>query len=88
MMTRMVPELDETIDLYPTRKVANQQLSARKDPVVYGTAGTGPLGEDQLRHYEKDGYLFFPGCMSGRDRAWHTDVSYALVHRRLDRDIT
>lgn len=66
-MTRMAPELDTSIDLYPTRQVAKQEIIERKDPVVYGTADDGPLNEEALRKYENNGFLFFPGFFDAEE---------------------
>jgi ectoine hydroxylase len=49
-------------DPYPTRLGAQEILSQRRDPVVYG--GEGPLDAEQLRLYERDGYLMVDNLFS------------------------
>jgi ectoine hydroxylase len=41
----------------------------RQDPVVYGSTdeGIGPLKAKQIRHYERDGFLFFPKLFSPQE---------------------
>ncbi len=55
-------------DLYPTRsKASDTQPFVRKDPVVhspYQNRWNGPLGEEVLSRYERDGYLWFEGFFS------------------------
>ncbi|MBB5273364.1 ectoine hydroxylase [Quisquiliibacterium transsilvanicum] len=46
-------------DRYPSRVSAQAQITDRKDPVVWGRAGDGPLSEAELRFYEDHGYLSF-----------------------------
>ncbi|MDE2582409.1 MAG: ectoine hydroxylase [Rhodospirillales bacterium] len=46
-------------DLYPSRVAPRPELRARHDPVVYGTAETGPLPSASLSRYERNGYLAF-----------------------------
>jgi len=51
-------------DLYPSRIEDTPSIIQRKDPVVYGEAGDGPLTEEMLSSYEKNGYLNLPGFFS------------------------
>lgn len=44
-------------DHYPTRVNDEPELLERTEPVVRGTADDGPLGADQLRSFDDDGYL-------------------------------
>jgi ectoine hydroxylase len=44
-------------DRYPSRIAAEPRTSNRLDPVVYGSAETGPLDAGQLRFFEDNGYL-------------------------------
>lgn len=47
-------------DLYPSRIKAAPEIIERKDPVVYPqTTQKGPLEEEQIQFYDKNGYLFF-----------------------------
>lgn len=46
-------------DRYPSRFGPEPRISDRQDPVVYGRAGNGPLGEAELRFYRDHGYLSF-----------------------------
>lgn len=54
----------KTQDLFPTRLERKLGMMERIDPTLYGEAGAagrGPLGEDELRRYDEDGFLFFEG---------------------------
>lgn len=54
----------KTQDLFPTRLERKLGMMERLDPTLYGEAGAagrGPLGEDELRRYDEDGFLFFEG---------------------------
>ncbi|RFU38857.1 ectoine hydroxylase [Actinomadura logoneensis] len=48
------PSID---DAYPTRKCGEAALLYRQDPVVYGSAGDGPIDAATLEGYDADGYL-------------------------------
>ena len=61
---RRPPEAREN-DLYPTRLSQHPAILPRRDPVLHGGPGSpGPLSRDQLRDYERDGFLFFEGFFS------------------------
>lgn len=80
-MTRMAPELDRNVDLYPTRRVDEQQVTERKDPVVYGTSEAGPLSRQALQDYEERGYLFFPGFFDAGELAPYVEELHRLRQR-------
>jgi ectoine hydroxylase len=44
-------------DRYPSRTASEPRTTNRLDPVVYGSAETGPLDAGQLRFFEDNGYL-------------------------------
>lgn len=46
-------------DRYPSRTGAQARIVDRKDPVVHGRAGEGPLSQSELNFYEDNGYLNF-----------------------------
>lgn len=50
-------------DKYPSRVEDKAKMLPRRDPVVYESdfRYTGPLSEETLTDYERDGYLFLPG---------------------------
>ena len=55
--------MDTKHDLYPSRLGRRLDMFERLDPVVYDrprAPGRGPLSEEQVATYERDGYLFFP----------------------------
>ncbi|NDY94156.1 ectoine hydroxylase [Wenzhouxiangella sp. C33] len=56
-----------TTDLYPSRKSEPDEFFPRRDPTVYGTPDDGPLEQEQLDRYRRDGFLFFPGFFSGNE---------------------
>ena len=56
-------------DRYPSRVAPKATITDRKDPVVYGRAGDGPLSESELRFYQDNGYLSFDSLLSADDLA-------------------
>ncbi|QDV52616.1 ectoine hydroxylase [Gimesia fumaroli] len=56
-------------DLYPSRVKSYPETLDRQDPVVYGTAQDGPLTEEQLNQYERDGFLILPAFFSDHEVA-------------------
>lgn len=59
---------DANRDTYPTRSKAGEtEPFVRRDPVVHSPnqkRWDGPLGEDMLSSYERDGFLWFDGFFS------------------------
>lgn len=51
------PAAAAVADRYPSRHAPQHRISNRLDPVVYGTAETGPLDASQLGFYQDNGYL-------------------------------
>ncbi|MGB8275602.1 MAG: ectoine hydroxylase [Alphaproteobacteria bacterium] len=52
-------------DPYPSRTSSVPSISPRHDPVLHGGTGApGPLSPDELRAYERDGFLFFDRFLS------------------------
>lgn len=51
-------------DVYPSRVSSQPRILPRVDPIVYGDADDGPLSNEQLKHYEQDGFLILPGFLS------------------------
>ncbi|WP_085522342.1 ectoine hydroxylase [Tuberibacillus sp. Marseille-P3662] len=52
-------------DLYPSRKKLETEMTLRKDPVIHSQgAGEGPLSEEQLGFYEKNGFLLLENYFS------------------------
>lgn len=56
--------LPENIDYYPSRHQTTPSVSERLDPVVYGKLESGPLTQEQIDSYDKNGYLFFESLLS------------------------
>ncbi len=55
------------IDLYPTRSGHPRPMLPRRDPVVHARnqrRWDGPLSEEALSRYERDGFLWFEGFFS------------------------
>ncbi|MEA5445216.1 ectoine hydroxylase [Gammaproteobacteria bacterium AB-CW1] len=84
-MAVTVRELHETrqtgthTDIYPTRVQDEARIIPRKDPIVYGDIDDGPLGQQELSRYERDGFLFLTGLFS------ESEVEmYRRELRRLD----
>lgn len=61
-------ETTHRFDLYPTRSLAGDtEPFVRRDPVVHSRnqqRWEGPLGEEVLSRYERDGFLWFEGFFS------------------------
>ncbi|MGD8379150.1 MAG: ectoine hydroxylase [Gammaproteobacteria bacterium] len=58
---------DTGVDLYPSRLRGMPRLMERKDPLVYGGPGDGPLDRDQLREYADNGFLVFDNLFSASE---------------------
>lgn len=53
------------VDAYPSRQFAHPRWLARLDPVVYPARNrTGPLSEEQLSRFDRDGFLILPDVFS------------------------
>lgn len=46
-----------SVDLYPTRHVTGSLRVERREPVVWADSFEGPMGRDELRGYERDGFV-------------------------------
>lgn len=51
-------------DPYESRTGSRPEIASRQDPVLWNRAAAGPLGRDQLEHYEKNGFLVMPRLFS------------------------
>lgn len=74
-MTVTVPTKIE--DRYPTRQSTEFALLRRQDPVVYGTGNDGPLPQDRLDAFDRDGYLIADRLL--------TEEEVAACHEELQR---
>ncbi|GGE13603.1 ectoine hydroxylase [Marinithermofilum abyssi] len=57
-------------DLYPSRVYQKPKILERKDPVIHGdkqSAKEGPLNEQQLKEYEKNGFLLLKNFFSPQE---------------------
>ena len=54
-------------DRYPSRVADKPEVTARLDPVVYGSADDGPLDQLTLDQYEENGLLHFESMFDGSD---------------------
>ncbi|MFB5660248.1 ectoine hydroxylase [Alteribacillus sp. HJP-4] len=54
-------QLQKTMDKYPSRTGEQAQIMERKDPVVHQNPeqANGPLTEDEMKSFDKNGYLLF-----------------------------
>ncbi len=60
-MTAIAHEKPSTTrDVYPSRTGGDYRLLPRRDPVIYGSPGDGPLDETTITRYVRDGFLHFP----------------------------
>jgi ectoine hydroxylase len=68
-MTTTLEQTEVVPDRYPTRKAAEPQLIYRRDPVVYGSAGAGPIADDGLHGYDETGFLEIPDLLTADEVA-------------------
>lgn len=72
------------VDRYPSRVGFEPKVSARLDPVVYGSATMGPLDQTTLDLYQEKGFLHFESLLSSRE----IETGIAELHRlRADEDV-
>ena len=64
------------VDRYPTRVSDQPELLERDEPVVYGTPADGPLDQEQLDAFDRDGFLLLEGLFN--------DGEVAAFRQRLD----
>lgn len=60
----------ETEDIYPSRAEDEPAIRQRQDPVVYRFGEemeNAPLDQEQLHHYEEQGYLFFEALFAAEE---------------------
>ena len=59
----------ETIrqDPYPTRASDSPELLERTEPTTRGGVGDGPLGQEDLDTFDRDGYLLVPNVFSAEE---------------------
>ncbi len=60
-MTTIARQPTTTADFYPSRTGERYRFLPRREPVVYGDAGRGPLGARVLARYAESGFLHLPG---------------------------
>lgn len=71
-------------DRYPSRVGLEPKVSARLDPVVYGSAAMGPLDQKSLDTYQEKGFLHFESLLSSQE----IETCVAELHRlRMDDSI-
>ncbi|HET6724664.1 MAG TPA: ectoine hydroxylase [Gammaproteobacteria bacterium] len=62
-------------DRYPSRIAPIPKISDRTDPVVYGSAKDGPLGQQTLDAFRDNGFLAFDGFFSEAElRPWREEL--------------
>lgn len=65
---------------YPTRTAAEPVVVPRTDPVVWGDGSGGPLDAEQLRAYERDGFLPFEALVDPSDLvALEREIAHLLA---------
>jgi ectoine hydroxylase len=63
-------------DRYPSRVSDVPSVLARQDPVVYGSAADGPLGQATLDLYEDNGLLHFESLFTANDlQSWVDELN-------------
>jgi len=76
--------MDNVRDRYPTRTAEAIRMFPRLDPVVHtedDRRWDGPLSEEAVNAFERDGYLFLPGFFPAEEVA-----AFREELRRLERD--
>lgn len=81
-MNSAVAALAAEKDFYPSRMQPKPGIQKRVDPVVYGTAEFGPLEQDALKSFEKDGFLFFDSLFDAEEIATMLEEVSALKAQR------
>ncbi len=56
-------------DPYESRTGSRPEIADRRDPVLWDPAAAGPLGREQLEHYDKHGFLVLPKLFSAGEVA-------------------
>lgn len=78
-----MPDAPQRTDLYPSRTGDRARILPRRDPVLHaGCEAQGPLSPEQLRAFERDGFLFLEGLF---DRET-TSAALEEVRRRCAGD--
>ncbi len=54
-------------DMYPSRLRPSAEMIERREPVVHGSAVDGPLDQEQLDAFDRDGLLQLPGVFSAQE---------------------
>jgi ectoine hydroxylase len=63
-------------DLYPSREDDQARILPRHDPIVHGRALDGPLTDEQLALFERQGFLILPGLLSDAEvQACHAELA-------------
>lgn len=72
-MSAMPHEIRKTFeDPYPSRtRGEGYRFLARRDPLVYGEPGQGPLGAEALASYADNGFLLLPALLEGAEMEPH-----------------
>lgn len=65
MTTTTIPQVEQ--DLYPTRKGSEAALIYRRDPVVWGREGDGPMDAATLASYDENGFLSVHEMIDGSE---------------------
>ena len=73
-------------DPYPSRKVDTPRVIEREEPVVYGSADDGPLSQEQLDDFDRDGLLQIPDLFSDDEVRAMLDELERLKHENHIRE--
>lgn len=72
-MADIAKQLQTDTDWYPSRIDLKPHLTGRQDPIVYGTARSGPLSVSQLAAYAEHGFFSFKHLFSAEELAPYTN---------------
>ena len=77
-------------DFYPTRDDVVPDMFPRQEPVIHGSGGngvSGPLDQQQMTQFERDGFLWFEGFFPEQAVAPFLDELRQMARRQDVRDL-
>ncbi|MGH8372401.1 MAG: ectoine hydroxylase [Gammaproteobacteria bacterium] len=77
-MSRPAEKLETRTDHYPSRIAATPELIERREPVVHGKPGEGPLDVQQLERYARDGFINLNGVFAHDEMEQHLEELHRL----------
>lgn len=73
-------------DRYPSRMADKPSVTARLDPVLYGSAADGPLDQLTLDHYQENGLLHFESLFDDNElQSWIEELNRLRADQAVKR---